>query len=279
MIYIDFFGGTHGHFLEYSINALDDSVKQITPFTKFGTSHANYDKKIAVANHFSFYDIKIDYTNNHIITITATPEDCLLVNLLCFSRAGDYGFDLYNLEKELSTKMRATGFFPGFRKSLLQYNIDIAENQTVSRGVLRESLKYNFADPRKNSLMQEIQKQYHTAVSKIVYFRDFYDVSQYLAMIKSVVKDFDLPYNVDTAWYTNLWQQFIEKNTVINDEQNAVDIFQSVIDKVDCTVYLNLVQEAWLNAMLENKFGKEMPFHMEKYFSTTNEINQYLGRT
>ena len=279
MIYIDFFGGTHGHFLEYSINALDDTVKNIDPFTKFGTSHAYYKKILAKCNHFSFYNTSIDYKNNHVISIRATPEDCLLVNLLSFARAGDYGFDLYNLEKELSAKVKGTSFFSGLRESLLHYGIDILKNQPVSRGILRESLKYNFADSNNNSLMQVIQNQHYTAVSKNVWLRDFYNVSQYIAMIESIVKDFELLYNVDRTWYANLWQRFIDKNSTIGDEQNVINILHSVIDKVDCVVHLNLIQEAWLNAMLEKEFGKEMPFHMEEYFTSTAEINQYLGRT
>lgn len=278
MIYIDFFGGTHGHFLEYSINALEDSIKDINPFTKFGTSHVQYRKKLAVAEHFSLHNISLDYKNNHVISITAKPDDCLLVNLLCFRRAGDHAFDLYNLEKELSTKVKNTYFFPGLRESLLHYGVDIANDQPVSKGMLRESFKYNFVDQGNNSLMQMIQKQVYTGVSKNIFLRDFYSVSQYIAMIQSIVTDFKLPYDVNTAWYENLWQRFINKNDIINYEQDVINVFQSVVNKVDRAMHLNIIQQAWLNAMLENKFGKEMPFHMEEYFTSTSEVNQYLGR-
>ena len=98
MIYIDFFGGTHGNFLSYSINALDDTVKQIDPFNQHGASHNPYKKTLSVANHFSLDNIPVPDTTN-MISIVVDTDDCLLVNLLNFGRCGPTGILIFVLLK------------------------------------------------------------------------------------------------------------------------------------------------------------------------------------
>ena len=276
MIYIDFFGGTHGNFLDYSINALDDTVKKISPFTRVGTSHKPYKKSLAIAKHFSCYNIPVPNTA-HMISIVVDLDDCLLVNLLNFTRAGDYNLDLYNIEIDFAKKISNTSWFEGFHQSLLHYGIDISQGDAVPRSVLRESLKYNFLDPTTNSLMREIQTQKYVANSFLFPLKAFYCVDLYLNKMQEIVNYFQLPYEINQDWYRNLWHTFISKNTVPEQVKQSVKILDAVKNFTVIEIPpLTILQEAWLNAQLENIYSKEMPANDEQWFANTNDILNFL---
>jgi hypothetical protein len=238
MIYIDFFGGLHGHFLEYSINALDDSVKQFDPFSEFGTSHKPFPKLIAKANHFSSYDIPV---SGHVISIVADEKDCLIVNLLNLGRGGDCNFNLDQFELNLGTALRNTPYYRGFRNSLLNYGIDIDQTDSVPRGVLRESIKYNFADPKANSLMQHVYNMKHLKAGLNIHFRSFYGIDTYIETLEQIVSQFDLPYTIDKVWYSQLLLRFREKVIQIDQEQDSLDVLQCVIDRKNRPIKFNIV--------------------------------------
>ena len=278
MIYIDFFGGLHGHFLEYSINALDDDTKNVSPFTQLGTSHMPYHKRLANADHYSLSRIDIS-SNKHNISIVVDHDDCLLVNLLNFSRSGDYNFDLYNFEQDFANKVKDTRHYHGFYKSLLHYGIDISRGDVVPRSVLRESLKYNFVDHTQNSLMQMIAKQKHLQNSFLVPLKIFYNCQQYLYTIQDIVNHFHLPHKVDVMWYKELWNKFISTNRAMEQVQQSTEVIDAVLSFKSMEIaQLTVVQEAWINAQLENQFGKEMPATDDKWFTSTADINKFLGR-
>jgi len=278
MIYIDFFGGLHGNFLDYSINALDDAVKKTTPFNHLGTSHKRYDKPLAVAKHFSFFQIPVPDMQS-MISIVVDLDDCLLVNLLNFNRAGDYNFDLYNLEVDFAKKISGTAYFDGFRQSLLHYGIDISQGDEVPRSVLRECLKYNFIDLKQNSLMQAIAQQKYVSNSLAVPLKIFYNVDLYLKQMQQIVDHFQLPYHVDTDWYCDLWQVFMSKNTVPEQIQQTQSIIHAVNNSITLEIpSLNILQEAWINAQLENQYTKEMPANDNQWFTNTKDILKFVNK-
>jgi hypothetical protein len=275
MIYIDFYTGLHGHFLEYSINALDDTVKKFDPFTKFGTSHGPFPKPLAVADHYSHHNIPI---SGDIISIVADENDCLLVNLLCIGRGADCNFKLDTFEKNFGSQLRGTPYYRGFRESLLHYDIDIDLVDSVPRGILRESIKYNFADPKTNSFMQHVYNMKHTKHSLNVHVKSLYDEDAYIALLQQIIQYFNMPYTVDRPWFLDLLSRFKEKNVYIDQEKDSLDVLQNVIELTNRSIKFNVIQEAWLNAELENHFGIEMPPEQEQYFSDTDSINKYLKR-
>lgn len=275
MIHIDFFGGLHGHFLEYSINALNDDIKKINPFTKFGTNHKPFPKPLAVANHYSLYNVPIA---GNIVNIVADEHDCLMINLLNFGRSGDFNFNLDTFEKNFGTAVKGTPYYSGFRDSLLQYGFDINVTDSVPRGVLRESLKYNFADPKTNSFMQHVYNMKYLKHGLNIHFRSFYNASGYIECLEQIIKHFDIPYSVDKHWFLDLFQQFNEKIIQKEQEQHSLDVLNSIVELTNRSIKFNIVQEAWLNAELENRFGIEMPFEQEQYFLDTDSINKYLKR-
>lgn len=278
MIYIDFFGGLHGNFLDYSINALDDAVKKTIPFNHLGAAHNRYAKPLAEAKHFSLYQIPVPNMQN-MISIVADLDDCLLVNLLTFNRAGDYNFDLYNLDVDFAKKISGTAFFDGFHQSLLHYGIDISQGDNVPRSVLRECLKYNFIDPKQNSLMQAIAQQKYVSRSLAVPLKTFYNVDEYIKIMHQIVDHFQLPYQVDRDWYCDLWQVFMSKNTILKQIEQTQSVIHAVNNSIVLEIpSLNILQEAWINAQLENHYAKEMPANDNQWFTNTKDILKFLNK-
>jgi hypothetical protein len=277
MIYIDFFGGLHGHFLEYTINSLVDKVKKIDPFTHLGTSHNCSLTPLATCAHYSCNKINIPDPTN-VIQIQVKPDDCLLVNLLCFGRAGDHNFDLYNFEKDFAKTIRPTNYYTGFRQSLLNYGIDIANDVEVPKMVLRESLKFNFKIPENNSLYKMATKFYNVPDPLIVYVRTLYSLDTYLKLVESIIHWYNLDYQMDRLWYSELWSKFMSKNHTFGAEQYSYAILQAVESKQQLPVRMNIIQESWLDAQLENLYNIEMPAEQNEYFTSTDDINRYLGR-
>jgi len=276
VIYIDFFGGTHGNFLDYSINALDDTVKKITPFNQVGASHNLYRKPLALAQHFSFYNIPVPNIKK-LISITVDLDDCLLVNLLNFSRAGDHNLNWYDIEIDFAKKVSGTVWFDGFHQSLMNYGIDISKGDIVPRSNLRESLKYNFIDPDKNSLMMEIKKQKYLESSFLFPLKTFYCVDLYLNKLQEIVDHFQLPYTIDQDWYSNLWHTFISKNVVVDQVKQSTQVLDAVKSCTPMHIPLmTIAQEAWLDAQLENQFHKEMPADNDQWFTNTEDILKFL---
>ena len=86
--------------------------------------------------------------------------------------------------------------------------------------------------------------------------------------------------------------------TKINDLQGLIDLHDIFLSKqifrshkTDCDTILDKVvqknpqpisdltvlQESYINAVLEKTYKKEMPFMQEKYFNSTQEIVQYIN--
>jgi hypothetical protein len=275
VIKIDFMGGLHGNFLCYSINALEPSCRIDSPFTDFGTSHRPYNKQLADVYHYSQLDIPINSTD--IISIAANDEDCLLVNLLTYSRAGDCGFDLKNFNVNFYDQLKKTPFMGNMVEHIhTAYNIKINEIDSIPRGTLREYFKFNFHNYEKNNILNEIRKQKYEIDVLELNFKELYTFESYVRLLNLVITRFNLPYHVDTVWYYQLWVEFISKIDAIPWALDALNTLTAIQQGKAKSIDFNLLQESWLNARLEVLYNKEMPFNQEEYFKNTLEIIDYL---
>ncbi len=275
VIHIDFTGGLHGNFLSYSINALDPTNRINTPFTTFGTSHNSYKKTLANALHYTY--LKIPFESTDIISITANDEDCLLVNLLSYSRAGDYNFDLKNFNVNFYDQMKDTTYKETIKHLNSSYNIDISKTNSVSRGILREYFKFNYIDYKKNNILEQVHNQTYSIDALKINFKEFYTFESYIKILTQIINRFELDYVVDIDWYQQLWTEFINKVDAIWWNADAFETLTAVQQGKSKSIDFNLLQESWLNARLEVLYNKEMPANQEQYFSDTTDIIKYLG--
>ena len=276
MIYIDFMGGLHGHFLEYSVNSLDSTVRP-NIFTEYGTSHNAYQKKLAIADHYSQYNIILPKkSSDYVISIIGVPDDCLLINLLCYSRAGDYNFDLMNFNINLWDQLKGSTFENMIDQIDVAYNTDIRLTNSVSRGILREYFKFNYKDYTCNNIINEINKQQYIDNSININFKMLHNFNTYILALEQIIEYTALPYTIDRVWYLNLWQEFISKVKPIEWNTTAHEVLDAIVNQTNLDINFNLLQESWLNARLELLYNKEMPFMQEQYFTNTHEIIEYL---
>lgn len=276
MIEIDFFGGLHGNFLCYVVNSLNDDTKKFSPFTKYGSSHAPYEKTLAVASHYTVFNKP--FLGQEIISITANKEDCLLVSLLCYGRGGDFNLDLKNFNINFYDQVKNTAFFGDIKLINQAYNVKLEETNSVARGILREYYKFNFKNYSANSLMVEISKQRYKFDVLSINFKQLYTFDSFIDTIDQIIAYFKLSYTVNIDFYHNLWQKFIDQNLPIKQNAQSFAVLDAIINNKYMEIDFNLLQESWLNARLERLYNKEMPFHQDEYFKNTKEIIKYLNK-
>ena len=105
MIYLDFFSGSHGHFLEYVINTwIFKGPRVDNIFTELGTCHRIRDNSVYVANkivharHYSEFDVDCVKPSKVIRINIGDDWDNWIYQINVLARAGDIP-----LEKKLST--------------------------------------------------------------------------------------------------------------------------------------------------------------------------------
>ena len=275
MIYIDFMGGLHGNFLAYAINSLDADVRTFDIFTEHGTSHNEYPKKIAIAGHYMSEGLSLPESTN-IISITADTADCLLVNLLCYDRAGDYNFNLKDFNINFRDQVINTKFEDVIDQIDKSYGTHIRLTNTISRGILREYFKWNFKKYSENNIIQKIKKQKYNVNVLQVDFKNLYNFDTFIDIMYQVIDKFSLEHEIDLKWYLELWNRFISKIDAIEQNHEAYNVYHAVLNNQYMDIDFNLLQESWLNSRLEIVYNKEMPFNQEIYFKNTQEILDYL---
>jgi hypothetical protein len=125
--------------------------------------------------------------------------------------------------------------------------------------------------------MIEIKKQKYLKSSFLFPLKTFYCVDLYLTKLQEIVNHFQLPYTIDQDWYHNLWRTFISKNTVPEQVKQSTKILDAVKSCTPMDIpLLTVVQEAWLDAQLENQFHKEMPVNDDQWFTNTEDILKFL---
>ncbi len=276
MIYIDFFGGLHGNFIAYVINSLDKKFdRSILPFTDSGTSHKPYNKTLAIADHYTIFNLPVP-PDAMKLSITADIDDCLLVNLLSLGRAGDFNFDLRNFNINFYDQIKNTTFADLADNIQRAYNYDVSKFNSVPRGILREYFKFGFKDYAIGGIWQESQKLEYLDQGMNFNFKKLYSLDTFISLIDDIVKYYKLPIEVDQLWLTNLWNKFIVKVDAIKLNNESFIILDNIKSNQSVDIDFNLIQEAWLNGQLEKIYNIEMPFHQEEYFKNTNEIIEFI---
>jgi len=274
MILVDFMGGLHGNFFAYVLNSLDpDFDRSILPFTKFGTSHVPYKKKIAKAGHYSAFNLPID-DDSTVVSITVDETDCFLLNLLCFGRAGDYNFDLKNFQIDFYNQIKNTKFSNLVDPIRQAYGCDVTQHKDIPRGILREYFKFGFQDPKINGLYIVASQMKYLNRGPSFNFKQLYNFDNFLKTVAMVGQPID-----DIDWLKFLHHGFVSGIKELEQVVQCQEILDAIQNKKNLPIDLNLLQESWLNAMIENLHAIEMPFHQEHYFNSTQEIIKFIEDT
>ena len=293
-ILIDFEGGTHGNFLEFLLNKLFHQNQDIqNPQTSLGTSHNKsynpMDMKF-VAWHYArkkpFNDLP-EYKEyfqkyNDIIVITVNEDDLLMLNEISLLRAGDRNLVADQLEINTYNKLNDRIYLEMLGNLITSYNLDItAENPDVPRHILREFFKFGYKTPRVHWFTTSQQYAFDCLVGKNIVefpFSAFYNFDKLCEQLQVVSDYFDLNLEINRKILLEAHNKFLDKIPNLNIKVKADTIINAVVNKENIPISnLSLFQESYINGKLENIFNKEMPFKMEKYFTSTGQILEYLN--
>jgi hypothetical protein len=282
MISIDFVAGSHGHFLEYICNTFIANIpSEVLPFNKLGASHIkskDYNKnKLFVADHYSENNLPL---SDKIIRITFEHDDLLTLTSGAFLRAGDVGIEDNLLETDTYNKLLNSKYYTYLidtNNSAYPYNQISAGNPDCPRYILREFFKFGFKHPEKHGFIGKLDQLKYGHSANVVDFsyKNFYNYELFERNIKELASAFNATVDADSL--KEIWEIFISKQ-IFKDRKTQCDL---IIDKTltnqnFAISALSLLQESYINGILEKQFEIEMPFYQPQYFTSTKEIRQHL---
>lgn len=284
LIPIDFVAGSHGHFLEVVLNTYFDIAKLgQQEFTTIGTSHcltSDYVKnRIFHANHwYQLKQSKLD-TFSQVISIKYTQEDLLLLSSVSLLRSGDQNIDNDNLEIDTVTKLN-NDFYKDTLELIYQSYPFLDRNvKHIPRYVLREFYKFGFKNPNINGYWLEQKKLSYSSQAKVFYFyfKDFYDIRKFVTRIKELELFLDKKFNFSTEFFQQ-HQKFVSFIPYVDHKTVCDEIIENIQNSQIVSIpKLTLFQESYINGQLENIFNKEMPFHQDRYFTSTKDVLHYIS--
>ena len=256
LIPLDFFGGTHGHFLEYVINSYIFRGPRVDNlFTPLGTSHnasANDDyrsnRRVGAAH----------YSEMNMPWPTEDPEKLIRISVSGFKGHVCYQINLSSRagDVELSKK-----------------ELEIAEDVRTVPAKLRNQYysKFNTFD-----LYAEIPSNWRSDTTGQLF--DFpmtacYNWFEFLTTLRKLAAFLSHTFNPDPT-LAALWQQFINKNQGLQSWYRCKNLLDKVSNNQDYNVELSIHEQGLLNLMLTDSFGIcDGPlFDNDQYPTNTQEI-------
>jgi hypothetical protein len=280
---IDFVAGSHGNFLEFVCNKFLGKLDiNFSPFNAAGASHIKSQtflkNRLFVADH---YVLKGCALTKKVIKITFEPSDLLLLSSVCFLRAGDMKIDTDLLEHDTFNKLNNV-YYRGLIKNITNAYPEISlsnESPDCPRHILREFFKFGFRHDATHGLISELDKMIYGSEHQVFdfEFKKFYNTQLFVSAMHDLA-----------AWYGTtidnvvdlemLHQEFLKRQIYRYDKVQADSIISSVQNKQEIPIAkLRLLQESYINGMLENLYHIEMPFEQSEYFSNTKEIIKHLN--
>lgn len=239
MIILDFYSGSHGHFLEYVINTfVFNGPKVNNIFTNLGASHLirNDDQymrfRIIEANHYSEFDIVPNGKVEKVVNIVIDDDlgkSCYQINVV--ERVGDIPrekkeFELINTVKQFPKNLR---------------------NDYYSKLMFAEC-GYKVPGAEDCKFKQQNIECYDFQMS------DLYNVQTFYKSLADLAKFLDQKFCPDRDLYTT-WEKFIEYNQGLKIHQKCQQVLQAVLSDRDVAIKLSVIEQALLNKMLSEIFN------------------------
>lgn len=175
--------------------------------------------------------------------------------------------DYYNLPLEIRNE--CTNVF-GFHPVYLS-----AETPHAPKWVMRSIFK---------SWFENISNRPSTIVSKVMPTKqlynipllDLYDATKFKQHLIDIGEYFNLEFNLEN-FSNNLHQEFVNKVPYRDSKNKCQQIVNAVETQTEHLINLNVVEEGYVNFLLEKKYNIKMPFEREQFFSNTTEITAYIN--
>ena len=283
-IAIDFVAGTHGHFLETTLNKFFNITPELDDaFTTGGTSHHKSEKynnnKLFHADHW--YELYPDQLNNFkkIISIRFTANDLLLVSSVSLLRAGDFNIENNELEINTVNKLNNQYYQSVLAQVYTAYPTLDLSLPNIPRNVLREFFKFGFKDTNLNGYWLKQQSMQYPNNGEVCYFEfnSFYNIDSFIANINRIERMINIRFDFSDKFYQH-HNKFLSFIPYIGHKEQCDYIIDCIVKDIDLIIPpLTLLQESYINGNLENICNKEMPFHQNIYFTSTKDMLYYIN--
>ena len=287
MIYIDFFGGSHGNFLEFLISKYVLQIREYQnhlPFTSTGTSHIKPDihngqKNSCTARHYSFFK---EYQNNLLhkiksndllIRINIPTEDIYYSVYNASTRGGDIRMDLDQLEIDTIRKIKEGG------KKFQNWLPLLPETPNTPRSILRNIFYSKMHD---EFHYQQINNFYDFKCNNIitVNIHTFYNYNLLVNFLNLIADHIEVQPHFDDL--LEIWQQFISKLECLPSKLKVDNFFKFLLNDVEIDIKFNILEEAYLNALITELFDihSDMSIFEDSYpcssLTISREIKQIM---
>lgn len=302
MIYIDFYGGTHGNFLRFLINRFVlvlDEYQDFLPFNSSGVSHllppSSTTNNIVLANHYSMYELT--QSDNK---ITLKEEDRLLhindsdllirihVNFEKHSFIWFYNMFYRAMPIGHNLDLKTTNDEDRFlitKSPLAQGHISYCKS---NRKCLRNVFYSLFLDPNLFFNIPEYYTSYHGFKKpKIKNFLDIsidtlFDYNSLYNFLLEIAKNQNCNHhNVNDPMLYKVWRTFINRSGGFYKKTQVDHFFQNILS--DTTnkkiVKFNLMQESYLNFLITKNLDIHKNIHTfeeEKLTLSSELISQEI---
>lgn len=254
---IDFFGGTHGNFLELIIDVFVcqhpfDFTKPV--FNENGACHLKNmrdDYKPSIkSGHYSYFNKPVDH-DDLIIEIHSTPDWMLAALTNSLLRAGDEVFDLIDLHKntikKLSSLLKAKQFLAD-----LPAEHGIQEN--YPKNVIRNYFYAKFIMPEHGINMFNNFKSTTTTKKIIFPFGAFYSIEQLCIQLNQIAFFLQENFYPDER-LIKVFNEFIACNQGYHSQIKCNNIITNILNNISMDITdCNLVEQAWINYRIAQIF-------------------------
>ena len=280
---IDFVAGSHGHFLENVLNKYFNIADVAGgAFTSIGTSHYVTDSyvnnRLFYAEHWSEKFMSELNNVSQLISIRFEQEDLLLLSSVSLLRAADLALDNNNLEVDTVAKLNNRFYQDTLALIHHSYPFLQKTDNNIPRYVLREFYKFGFRDPGINGYWIKQKNLRYKNSCKVFYFnfKDFYNIDLFVERINKLELFLGRTFDFSSEFYKQ-YQQFISFIPYVNHKEMCDHVISCIQQGADINVpNLSLFQESYINGQLEKILNKEMPFHQDRYFTSTKDMLYYL---
>lgn len=273
---IDFFGGTHGNFLELMINLFIYQVdyQETQLFNKNGACHvknnsADYFPRIK-SRHFSYYNIPFN-TDDKVIEIRCSEKDMLIALTNSLLRAGDEVIDISNLENNTIEKLSE---LPKAKTLLEDLIKEHGKHTNYSRSIIRNYFYSKFETPEYGVGL--FNKFHHQGERLVFPFESLFNLEDFFLNLNKCA--FFLSMNFyPTDRTVKIWREFIQTNQGYHSQQRCNQAINCILvnESMDISDF-NLVEEAWILYKLSQIFRcYDHPLLKVDHFITdTKEISR-----
>jgi len=265
--------GLHHNFLRYGLDHCSTLTPEISqlPFTNTGTSHA----EIKYSGKFDLIQGRLVNDQDQGPFVLCVGDDDLYYERASNSREGDRNNDIKQYKNFKNWQPWNEGWVEKIHK---EYKIE--EDKIIPKFILRECIKITYLDIKNRGLTLH-NKALMDSVKNTKTDNYFFPVSSFFTLENFIneLSKLDEKYNLslDLEKVPYFYNIFLDKNEILQSHPIVYKILEAINNKENMQIpELDVFQEGYIYAQLEKANDFVIMPMVEKFYTNTQEINEYL---